>query len=1257
MVRIDVTKEGLQTERQRREDTLPQIGAEERYRAILESSDEGLLVLDRQDRVIDANERLEEIIGYERSDIVGRTILSLARLLTNKGLTVALRNHLKRGVGANSTPYEVDVFKKEGELVTVQIKYHPFKADGTVVGRLVILRDVTLRTCSERESRESQEVYKSLVNHVGVGVFRTTPGATGRFLEVNPAMEEITGYSREELLRINVAELYVHPEERADMVKEVLSGIPTKPREVRFKKKDGTEIVVRDQKVTVRGNDSKALYLEGFLEDITERKMVEETLKKSTQLLNDTGEIAEVGGWELDLSTEEVSWTEEVSRIHAVEPGYKPKLEEVLDFYAPESRPDVEAAIKRTTETGEPYDLKSLLIPRGSKDKVWVRLIGKAIYSGGKIVKLAGTFQNIDKYEKVKETLRESEERYKTILQTAMDGFWLTDTQGHVMEVNEIYCQMSGYSRQELITMSITDLEAAEAKSDTSSHLKKVMTQGADRFVSQHRRKDGSTFDVEISVQYQPIESGRLVVFLRDVTERKKTEEELVLSNTILKTQAESSFDGILVVDTEGKILSFNQRFRDIWKIPQDVLDSRSDERALQSVLNNLVEPQEFLQKVQYLYQHRDEFSREDIALKDGRMLERYSAPMFGATKVYYGRLWEFHDITDRKQMEEKLRIRAKLLDAAADSAFCHDLDGKLIYVNEIAYKSRGYTKDELLSLGLSSLDAPGFRELIPARMGELMKNGSASFESAHICKDGTVMPVEIHASLFESSGRNIILGMIRDITERKHKEEELQKSEENLKAYLENAPDAVYISDLKGKFLYGNKNAERITGYKREELLGKNFTQLHLLSPRDLATAIKLLAFNFMGKPTGPDEFELTRKDGSRIFVEINTTSIKRNGERQAIGFVRDITERKGMEEKIKLAAEEWRRTFDSITDLISIQDKDFRIVKVNKAYADVFKRKPQELLGKTCYELIHGTDGPVQNCPHQRTLQSGKPFREEFFEPNLGIFLEVNTSPIFDVKGNVVGSVHIARDISVRKRMDQQLVLNGRLASVGELAAGVAHELNNPLTSVIGFSQQLMGREISDDIKEDLSIVYSEAQRAAGIVKNLLTFARQHAPVKQLIRIENVIEDVLRLRAYEQKINNIEVIRRFAPDLPEIIADYPQMEQVFLNIILNAEFFMIEAHKKGSLTITTEKIGSMVSISFADDGPGISSENLSRLFNPFFTTKEVGKGTGLGLSICHGIMTEHGGRIYVRSQVGTGATFVIELPVDGTKQAGGVL
>jgi len=176
---------------------------------------------------------------------------------------------------------------------------------------------------------------------------------------------------------------------------------------------------------------------------------------------------------------------------------------------------------------------------------------------------------------------------------------------------------------------------------------------------------------------------------------------------------------------------------------------------------------------------------------------------------------------------------------------------------------------------------------------------------------------------------------------------------------------------------------------------------------------------------------------------------------------------------------------------------------------------------------------------------------------------------------------------------------------------------------------------------------IIHDGAQRVAGIVKRLLTFARQHKPERTYININDLIESTLALRAYELKTNSIELITQLDPELPGTIADFGQLQQVFLNLIVNAETEMKSAHGKGKLIIRTEKIDSTIRISFKDDGPGIARENLDRVFNPFFTTREVGKGTGLGLSVCHGIVVEHGGSIYAKNNLGKGATFVVELPV----------
>ncbi len=366
-----------------------------------------------------------------------------------------------------------------------------------------------------------------------------------------------------------------------------------------------------------------------------------------------------------------------------------------------------------------------------------------------------------------------------------------------------------------------------------------------------------------------------------------------------------------------------------------------------------------------------------------------------------------------------------------------------------------------------------------------------------------------------------------------------------------------------------------------------------------------------------------------------------------RCLSVMRQVTERKRVQRGMEQAAKEWRATFDAISDMISIHDKDFRIIRVNMAFANMVDLTPQEVIGRTCYELMHGTRKPWSQCPHRQVLADGKTHHREYFNPKMGIHVEQACSPIFDETGNVVASVHITRDITQRKKMEEQLIRTNRLASIGELASGIAHELNNPLTSIIGFSELLLAKDAPKEIKEDLQVINREAQRTAAVVKNLLTFARKHKPNRQPVNIHGVIRAVLELRAYDQKVNKIQVSTRLASSLPEIMADNFQLQQAFLNIVINAEYFMIDAHGGGKLIITTERVGDTVKISFADNGPGISKKNLRRLFDAFFTTKGTGKGTGLGLSISHGIITKSGGKIYAESEPGSGANFIVELPI----------
>ncbi len=252
--------------------------------------------------------------------------------------------------------------------------------------------------------------------------------------------------------------------------------------------------------------------------------------------------------------------------------------------------------------------------------------------------------------------------------------------------------------------------------------------------------------------------------------------------------------------------------------------------------------------------------------------------------------------------------------------------------------------------------------------------------------------------------------------------------------------------------------------------------------------------------------------------------------------------------------------------------------------------------------------------------------------------------------VKSVVVQIVDITerKQMEAEKRdMEKKAEIASRLASVGEMASGIAHEINNPLTGVIGFCQLLLKKDIPEDIRGNVETIRQGSQRVASIISRLLTFARQYKPERNYVNINEIIENTLALQAYEMETNNIELTTQLDPKLPRTMGDSGQLQQVFLNIVMNAETEMKSARGRGKLFVKTERIDNNIRISFKDDGAGITTENLKKVFNPFFTTREVGKGTGLGLSLCHGIVSEHSGRIYAKSQLGKGSTFIVELPI----------
>ena len=358
-----------------------------------------------------------------------------------------------------------------------------------------------------------------------------------------------------------------------------------------------------------------------------------------------------------------------------------------------------------------------------------------------------------------------------------------------------------------------------------------------------------------------------------------------------------------------------------------------------------------------------------------------------------------------------------------------------------------------------------------------------------------------------------------------------------------------------------------------------------------------------------------------------------------------------------------QFKAVLEASRDGILLLDRDRTVLVMNRRFREFFGLDAGEWIGRDGRDLFREL---LRRCCRRPTF-AWEQFLRPLENPEAEIEEEVEVNcpqqrilhrysgPIYNGAGQVVGRIEMYTDVTEYKQMVQRAFQAEKLAAIGELVSSIAHELNNPLTTVIGLAELLRTEDgISEIVKRDLQKIYSEAQRSARIVHNLLTFVRLYPPERVPVDINQVIHQTLELRSYQLRVDNVQVELDLADDLPLTTADPHQLQQVFLNLINNAHQAMIGANGEGTLVIRSRLARpGTIRLEFADNGPGIPAELLERIFEPFFTTKPAGRGTGLGLSFCRGVINAHGGRIWAESVEGEGTTLIIELPVVAQSKA----
>ena len=619
--------------------------------------------------------------------------------------------------------------------------------------------------------------------------------------------------------------------------------------------------------------------------------------------------------------------------------------------------------------------------------------------------------------------------------------------------------------------------------------------------------------------------------------ERDRAAQELAFRNLLLSTQMETSIDGILVVDENARILSYNRRFIELWQLPDELIEAGDDRPVLQFVADNVVDPAAFIGKVRDLYEHQRETSRDEIILKRGAIIDRYSAPMFGADDRYYGRVWYFRDVTMRRLSERALEDSERkyrlLAESSREMIYVITKAGRVVYLNSAAARLIGSDVESLSGKHLSEIFPPAAAAENLRNIHGVIETGSPLLrESVQYYPSGPRWVESRLSPIFDEHGKvDSVLGLSFDISERKRAEESLVR----LNMAVEASGEAIFMTDPSGVFTFVNRAFTRLYGYDSDEVVGS-------VTPR-----------------------------------------ILNSGKQSAAQF-----------------AEHWRAL----------------LAKQTTTSEWINKKK----------------DGSL-------------------------VTVEDTSDPILNDHGEIAGFLAIQRDVTERRSLEDQIRQTQKMESLGTLASGVAHDFNNVLAIILGHVSILEAHRLDGKhFETSLEAISKASWRGASLVGQMLTFARKSTVEVRPLIINEQVQEVEKL-LQETFPKTITFTFDLAPSLPLIDADPTQIQQVLVNLCVNARDAM---EGNGSLRVATgiaeleslrgrfadANASGYIRVDVSDTGTGMDDATMKRIFEPFFTTKEPGKGTGLGLAVVFGIMQSHGGFVDVASAPGSGATFSVYFP-----------
>jgi PAS domain S-box-containing protein len=857
------------------------------------------------------------------------------------------------------------------------------------------------------------------------------------------------------------------------------------------------------------------------------------------------------------------------------------------------------------------------------------------------------------------ESLRSSEVRYRRLFEAAQDGILILDaTTGRITDVNPFLVKLLGFTVSEMLDKTVGELSPFKDIESNKIMLDRLQRDGYVRYDNLPlETRDGHHIAVEFVCNvYGEDDSDVIQCNIRDITDRKKRQEELALLNICITNLN----DVILITEGEPidepgpRIVFVNQAFERIsgyscasalGRSPRFLQGAKTDPEVLKEIRDALRTNQPIRRQIiNYKADGTEYWMDVDIV------------PVFGDS----GKCTHFaaieRDITESKKAEESLQLFRTLIDHSVDAIEVIDPEtGRFLDVNEVAFTRLGYTRAEMLSLGIMDVLDSGDIALAKVGMAELREKGSRIVEARHRRKDGSTFPVEVSIQ-YAHLNRGYLIAIVRDITDRKAVEEQLLWKTAFFEAQVNSALDGIIVVDSNGQKVLQNQQMIDLwkppTGVAHEDDHRRRLEWLTSQVKNSPAFAEKAAHLYSHPDEISRDELELI--DG-RVFDRYTAPVCGKDGRHYGrIWAYRDITDRKLAEVQIADQA----ALLDKARDAIVVRDLKGVILFWNKGAERMYGWTTDETKGKYVGDLVYSDSNQFKEI-NELTLKKGEWQGElEHLTKDGGrITTEARWTLIEDSAGQPKSVLSIDTDITERKKMEAQFMRAQRMESIGTLAGGIAHDLNNilaPIMMSIGILKTLSENPQAKSILDTIDI---SAKRGADIVRQVLSFARglegertELQPKHLLNDLENIIKDT-----FPKDIR----LQFFIPnDTWTILGDPTQVHQILLNLCVNARDAMPNG---GSLVINVQnavldehyaamnihaKAGRFVNITVTDTGTGMPPGVVDKIFEPFFTTKEVNKGTGLGLSTVMAIVKSHEGHVSVYSEPGKGTAFNIYLP-----------